>query len=385
MGLEIKNAEAYGLEKLVCPISGTPLSVGMIEEHHSDNGKSYLKTGCLFSEESGFIYPVINGVPVMLTFETPLSRDFWEKYKAMIETLPVEVRLPDLDPMPGERSIQETFTEEWGGLGDDDVVFAYDEEEGYLLHKEVWLQMTPEETDAVETVLDVGCGFGKEARYLSRIFGNASVYAIDLNLAVIAAGISLLETGKITPVVASLYRMPFRDSSFDHVHCQGVIHHTFSTKRGFEALDRKVKEGGTLFVWVYAWEDSFGVPGFRGFLVHTYYFVSHRIFRPILSRAPAFVRNPVVHLITVMYHPLVKNRGRNKGRWKYVNTLHAVRDMFTPMYAHRHRFNEVYLWFQEKGYEELKFQSALRYQQLFGTRIIGIGFRGRKEHGPHNA
>ncbi len=366
------------LDRLVCPVSGSKLELVVLKEYKSCNGNTYIESGCLYSLESKFYYPIINGVPIMLTFETPLTKKFENENQEFIKQLPQGLKLPDLEPMQGEKSIQETFTEEWGGLGDDEIVFAYNEEEGYLLHKDVWLQMTDEETQKVETVLDVGCGFGKEAKYLARIFNNSTVYAIDLNLAVVASGLNLLDTGRIIPVVASLYRIPYRDNSFGHVHCQGVIHHTFSTKAGFDSIEKKVEKNGSLFIWVYAWEDSFGVDGFRGFLVHTYYFISHRIFRPILSRMPSFVRNPIVHLITILYHPLVKNRGTNKGRWKYQHTLHAVRDMFTPMFAHRHKFNEVYLWFQEKNYINIVFQSAKRYQDLFNRRIIGIGFRGTK-------
>lgn len=366
------------LEKLRCPVSGSKLELVSFKEYTSSNGNTYTESGCLYSLVSNIYYPIINGVPIMLTFETPLTKKFEIDNKIVLQELPQRLKLPNLEPMHGEKSIQETFTEEWGGLGDDEIVFAYNEEEGYLLHKDVWLQMDEKEADKTNTVLDVGCGFGKEAKYLARIFKNSTVYAIDLNLAVIASGLNLLDTGRIIPVVASLYRIPYEDNSFDHVHCQGVIHHTFSTKAGFDAIEKKVKEGGTLFIWVYAWEDSFGIAGLRGFLVHTYYFVSHRIFRPILSRVPGFIRNSIVHLITIFYHPLVKNRGANKGRWQYQHTLHAVRDMFTPMFAHRHRFNEVYLWFQDKNYSHIVFQSAKRYQDLFNRRIIGIGFRGTK-------
>jgi len=361
---------------LVCPIEGKELQSMAFDTFTDKNGCEHIKTGVLYTDR--YCYPVINGVPIMLVFSTPLTQKFAEEHAAELRKLPAGVSLPDREPMKGEKSVQETFTEEWGGLGDDEIVFAYDEEEGYRLHKDVWLQMSDEERAAKETVLDVGCGFGKEARYMARIFERATVYAVDLNLAVVSAGISLLETGRIVPVVASLYHLPFADAGFDHVHCQGVLHHTYSTEAGFKAIEKKVNERGSIFIWVYAWEDSFGIPGFRGFLVHTYYFVSHRIFRPVLSRAPSWFRNAVVHLISVLYHPLVRNRGSNRGRWKYSNTVHGIRDMFTPMYAHRHRFNEVLLWFQEAGYLHPQIQSALEYQKLFHRRIIGIGFVGRK-------
>ncbi len=105
----------------------------------------------------------------------------------------------------------------------------------------------------------------------------------------------------------------------------------------------------------------------------SYWFVSHRIFRPILSRSPSFIRNPIISLI---FHPLVKNRGINKNReWKFQNTLHGIRDMFTPMYAERLRFNEV--WFETKDYT-VSVQSPLTYEKLFGHRLLGIGYVGRR-------
>jgi SAM-dependent methyltransferase/uncharacterized protein YbaR (Trm112 family) len=367
------------LEKLVCPVSGSKLEIIVFKNYSDGQVHEYVETGVLYSVNSNFYYPIINGVPILLAFETPLVKKFEKEHYEKLKLMPKNITLPNLEPMKGEKSIQMTFTEEWEGLGDDEVVFAYDEEEGYLLHKDVWLQMSDEECDCVESVLDVGCGFGKEAHYLSRIFSKSTVYAIDLNLAVVASGMQLLLTGKIIPVVASLFRLPFKDNSFDHVHCQGVAHHTFSTKKAFDSIEKKVSENGSFFLWVYAWEDSFGVSGVRGVLVHTYYFVSHRIFRPVLSRLPGFIRNPIVHFISIFYHPLVKDRGSNKGRWKYTNTVHAIRDMFTPMYAHRHRHNEVLFWFQNLGYLNLKMQSAFEYQKLFHRKIIGIGFNGSKK------
>jgi len=367
------------LERLIEPISGNQLKVYSIEEYLLKNGQTIIKTGFLYSEKSKYIYPIINGVPILLTFKTTLTEKFIEEHKNILETLGLTTyTIPNSEPMKGEKSIQTTFTEEWGGLGDDEITFAYDEEQGIALHRDVWLRMEDKEYQSKKMVLDVGCGFGKEAKYLTQIFPNATVIAIDLNLAVIRAGIDLLETNKIFPVVASLFHIPFQDNSFDHVHCQGVIHHTFSTEKGFYSIEKKVNEEGSIFIWVYAWEDSFGIKGIRGLLVHIYWFVSHRIFRPILSRSPAFIRNPIIYLISAIYHPFVKNRGINKNReWKFENTLHGIRDMFTPMYADRLRFNEVLTWFENKNYK-IQVQSPLTYEKLFKHRLLGIGYLGRK-------
>ncbi len=365
-------------ELLVEPVSEEELKVYCIDKYILKNGKEMIKEGVLYSESSKTLYPIINGVPILLTFRTKLTEIFLLKHKNILEKELKNYSLPNSEPMKGEKSIQTTFTEEWSGLGDDEITFAYDEEQGISLHKDVWLNMSNEEYNQKNIVLDVGCGFGKEAKYLTKIFPNAMVVAIDLNLAVISAGIDLLETGRVFPVVSSLFKMPFKDASFDHVHCQGVIHHTFSTEKGFYAIEKKVNNRGTLFVWVYAWEDSFGIKGIRGVIVHIYWFISHRIFRPILSRSPSFIRNPIIYLISILYHPFVKNRGMNKNRdWKLENTVHGIRDMFTPMYADRLRFNEVLTWFEKLSYR-VQVQSPWMYEKLFNHRLLGIGYLGRK-------
>ena len=240
-----------------------------------------------------------------------------------------------------------------------------------------WLHMAEPERLAVTSVLNVGIGYGAEAMALATLFPHARIAGVDLNLAVVSAGRRLVETGRVDPVVASLFHLPFADASFDHVHSQGVLHHTWSTKAAFDAIERKVGPAGTLFVWLYAAEDPYVVHGLRGLLVKLYWWVSHGLFRPVLSRAPAFVRNAMTHLISLVLHPILARRGRHRGRWAYANTLHGIRDAFTPRYAHQHGFNEVVAWYEDAGYEP-RLQSAATYRKLFGGRLVGVGVNGRR-------
>ena len=78
---------------------------------------------------------------------------------------------------------------------------------------------------------------------------------------------------------------------------------------------------------------------------------------------------------------ILVGRGANRGRWKYQHTLYAVRDILKPIVKHRHRFNELFLWFQDNIYRNIVFQSSKTYQKFFDRKIIGIGFRGTKDDG----
>lgn len=366
------------LEKLRCPLTGHALQVETIETGIDAEKGDAVRTGILWSEAGGYWYPIINHVPIMLTFETPLVTAFAGQHAGRIANLSGKLKSPDASPEQGERSVQATFTEEWGGLEDDALTFVYDESELVALHRDVWIQQSDEVRARAGTVLDVGCGFGKEAIVLSGLYPNAEVIGADLNLALVKAGRRLVESTRVNPVVASLFHLPFSAGSMDHVHCQGVLHHTWSTKAGFDAIAAKVAPTGSLFVWVYAAEDRHVVKGLRGALVRAYWGISHRVFRPLLSRAPSAIRTATVHTISAAIHPVIRNRGRNRGRWKYANTVHGIRDAFTPMYAHEHGFNEVLEWFEAAGFSP-KPQRPLKYRELFGSRLVGAGFIGRRQ------
>ncbi|MEL3889855.1 methyltransferase domain-containing protein [Ferrovibrio sp. MS7] len=360
------------LPLLRCPVSGSSLRLEAIE----CEGDA-VRTGLLLCDNAKLWYPIVNFVPILLAFPTPLLTRFAADHAAALAAHPGYAP-PDLLPMPGERSVQQTFTEEWNGLADDELTFIYRDDELVALHRDVWLQMSKAERDKVDTVLNVGVGFGKESRILAELFPAADVIALDLNLALVAAGKTLQASPRVHPVVASLFRIPFAPNSMAHVHSQGVLHHTYSTKAAFDAIAKFVRPDGSLFVWLYAVEDAYVVPGLRGFIIWLYWFITHRLFRPVLSRSPAFFRNGVMFLITCLLHPLVKLRDRRPAGWRFQNTLHGLRDAFTPRYAHQHGFNEVALWFEDTGFTP-KPQSPAKYRELIGKRLLGVGYIGHRK------
>lgn len=152
---------------------------------------------------------------------------------------------------------------------------------------------------------------------------------------------------------------------------------TARASNAFDEIARFVAPRGTLFVWVYAAEDPYVAKGPSGFLVWLYWVTTHRLFRPILSRSPAPLRNAAMYAIAGVLHPILRRRASRPGQWHFANTLHGLYDAFTPRYAHQLGFNEVIEWFEDAGFQP-KMQSPSAYRRLMGKRLLGVGAIGRR-------
>ena len=58
--------------------------------------------------------------------------------------------------------------------------------------------------------------------------------------------------------------------------------------------------------------------------------------------------------------------------------MHGLRDMFTPQYAHQHKWNEVIGWLEESGFE-MQVQKKHDFEKKFSQRMLGIGLFGKRQ------
>src|SRR4051794_10106732 len=100
-------------------------------------------------------------------------------------------------------------------------------------------------------VLDVGCGIGFWVHEFAE--RKARVSACDLSDKSVALTRERLRLYGLTADVrqANAEELPYADGSFDHVNCQGVIHHTPHTGKCLQEFHRVLRPGGTLSVSVY--------------------------------------------------------------------------------------------------------------------------------------
>jgi len=181
------------------------------------NGLPLARDGDTLVDKEGNRFPVIAGVPRICDPENYTS-NFGMQWNAFRET--------QIDAADSEQGISERrfFAEtDW----------------------------TPDQLASLD-VLEVGSGAGRFSQVvLART--RANLYSVDYSSAVEA---NQANNGGIAPkrfhlFQASVYDMPFPDSSFDKVFCLGVLQHTPDFAASVKSLVDKAKPGGEIVVDFY--------------------------------------------------------------------------------------------------------------------------------------
>src|SRR5271168_5072474 len=98
-------------------------------------------------------------------------------------------------------------------------------------------------------VLDVGCGMGRFAEVATR--WGAKVVGVDLSGAAEVAARNLADRDFVA-FQADVLALPFAPETFDVIYSIGVLHHTPDCEAAVKALDKYLKPGGLLVVWLYS-------------------------------------------------------------------------------------------------------------------------------------
>ncbi len=133
------------------------------------------------------------------------------------------------------------------------------------------------------TVMDLGCGNGRNMAYIARIFKAARCVGVDLSASLLHVARSQASSYPLPDVVqASMTGLPFRDGAFAAVACVAALHHSPSKRSMRETLGRVrdcLRGGGLLVISVWRkWQERF-----RGQIIKN--FLSFKV-RPGLVHVP---------------------------------------------------------------------------------------------------
>ena len=323
------------IEHLRCPITGQRLRLrGAGNDSESDE----VMQGELYSE-SGSVYPIQDGVPILLGNE---------------------------ETEPGHKATVAAFSEKWRRAP------AY--RENTKAHYIQWyleryghqdLQALEQFLSTKRFILDAGTGEGRDVELYAR-HSKAMVIGVDISEGIHNAYQSLRHLPNAHFIRADLRRLPFRERFFDFIACDQAIHHTPDTYESFRALLRFLGAG---HIAIYTYRKKGPIREFcddfiRAKTVHYTPDECMRFSEAITKLGKALWEANVEIDIPEDIPILDLKAGKqNLQRWIYWNffkcywnenmdwTSNAVTnfDWYYPFYAHRHTPEEVLSWFREQG------------------------------------
>lgn len=302
----------------------------------------------------GHVYPILQGIPRMLTNAREEYPEFFAKYHfdaqggrlaepAATEPTEDPGRERAADPRSGK-----SFGLQWALYQEGDATWFKDD--AGLRKKEFLynLQTTPEELRGI-AMLDGGCGNGELTRAVAEY--GPEIVAMDFSRSVEGARRRLFERGfpvshKVHYLQGNILELPLRRQGFDLIHTSGVLHHTPSTYRAFRSISKAVKAGGKLYVQLYrrrpAWIHAVNVS-----------------LRAVTTRMPmkllyglCYAATPVHSALSRLMHAL---RGEpappaSTARERAVQMF----DNYSPPFQYRHTVPEIMDLFRSEGYENLQ-------------------------------
>jgi 2-polyprenyl-3-methyl-5-hydroxy-6-metoxy-1,4-benzoquinol methylase len=215
-------------------------------------------------------------------------------------------------------------------------------------------------------ILDVGCGMGRFAEVATR--WGARVVGVDLSAAAEVAAKNLVDRDFIA-FQADVFALPFAPESFDIIYSIGVLHHTPDCEAAVKTLDKYLKPGGLLIVWLYSgYNKWYRFSDFwRGYTHKMKPENLHRVLKVVvpffynlnqgLKRIP-LVGGPVAGVI---HHVFPVNRQKDPEA-RMLDTF----DWYSPKYQSKHTYEQVFKWYEAMGMEDMR------------VGEISIAVRGRK-------
>jgi 2-polyprenyl-3-methyl-5-hydroxy-6-metoxy-1,4-benzoquinol methylase len=215
-------------------------------------------------------------------------------------------------------------------------------------------------------VLDVGCGMGRFAEVATR--WGARVVGVDLSAAAEVAAKNLADR-EFTAFQADVFALPFAPESFDVIYSIGVLHHTPDCEAAVKALDKYLKPGGLLVVWLYSGYNKWY--RFSDFWRRYTHKMKPERLHGILKVAVPFFYNLNLGLKRVplagppvagaIHHVFPVNRQKDPEA-RMLDTF----DWYSPKYQSKHTYEQVFKWYEAMGMEDMR------------VGEISIAVRGRK-------
>lgn len=300
------------LPYLICPSCSGDLSLA--EKGIEKNG--HLMDGWLECTSCGNRYPIQHGVPFLV----------------------------DRTEDSLQNKVANTFGFEWDYFPSHDDFMASPE----LLND--FLQLDPNAVSPFSNrvVIEGGCGSGRWLPCMQEDLGAATVIGMDISSSVHQAFKLTRDNPGIHVIQADIRKPPIRRSA-DVVYSLGVIDHIEKPLEGFRGLLKCLKNKGSIFLWVYAFE---GNSIYLRFIIPLRKITSkmNRHCLYVISKIMGFFLFLIIHSIYRFSLPLPYRSYFSILRNLKIKDLgQVIFDQLAPPIAHYMRQKEVENLFKEEG------------------------------------
>ena len=198
--------------------------------------------------------------------------------------------------------------------------------------------------------LEVGCGYGRFIDVVQRMEGK--VVGVDLSTHSIELAYDFAgRRPNVYLAQCDLFKLPFRQGTFDRVFSVGVLHHTPDTRKAFEAIVPYAKSSGDISIWVYHPVKSGKKTAdvYRHVTTHLPHSVLYGgcvLNQALLSWVRCLPGGDTFSVVIPGANP------RRDG--KFWRRVLSDFDNLSPKYAYTHTEDEVIDWFEAQGLQDVR-------------------------------
>tara|TARA_X000001036_G_scaffold423790_1_gene448145 strand:- start:588 stop:1616 length:1029 start_codon:yes stop_codon:yes gene_type:complete len=311
------------LEILCCPKSGSDLDLVIEEGDHN-----HIKKGQFLCSKSGMKYEIIDDIPYFSSnIDHQGIKNQFETYSHWFEEMHDEASI--IDP-------------------NHDIAFSNS------------LNIDKSELKD-KLILDAGCGNGRLS-YLVSGHEPKLLVSLDISKGLFKAKETILKhnpNANIAFVQGDVTNPPFKKDVFDIVYSWGVTHHTPDTRNTFRTLSDLVKNNGIFGIYVYVFNPPYNYDQhILGLLAYLRSYFLIKPFRFICSRLPVnlvkLIFQPIYYFEKLIGFGIFGNHGYPHDPFNKDRYFRVVVDRFKTRYASEHKEEEIFKWFFDQGYSDLR-------------------------------
>ncbi len=208
---------------------------------------------------SGHVYPVFNGVPILIENNLLidfLAKDEAKKFLTACEKSKIifQKKHPSLDRY--NVLLKKSYINwgmQWNIYKPENTV--WNDRKTFIEH----IPLEKNEIDSCNAILEIGCGSGRDIQHMSG--RNKRVFGIDISDSTYDVHKKYLDKPDIFILRCDANHLPFKDSSFDLVYSDHVLHHINDLPGCFKEIARVSRKKSVFIFNLYGKENNFIMMG----------------------------------------------------------------------------------------------------------------------------